>query len=212
METVSVLERRALSEAVFELQLSRPSGFAFTAGQWLRLSYRGTTRSYSMVSGPDEPFLTLCIEHVPGGGLSPALASIDVGTRVGIDGPHGYFTFLESSWRSFFVATGTGIAPFASMARSGVQGFTLLHGSREREQFYYASLFRNHPCTYIPCLSSGEAPEGGFSGRVTHWLEQHLAPGAYAFYLCGHHEMIREATLLVDERFPGSVVRIESYS
>ena len=48
-------------------------------------------------------------------------------------------------------------------------------------------------------------------GRVTEYLDQHLTPGTYDFYLCGRSEMIRDVTLLIDERFPGSLVYTELF-
>jgi NAD(P)H-flavin reductase len=48
-------------------------------------------------------------------------------------------------------------------------------------------------------------------GRVSDYLEAHLPDGAYDFYLCGRQDMIRDVTLLVDEKFPGSLVYAETF-
>lgn len=50
-----------------------------------------------------------------------------------------------------------------------------------------------------------------FSGRVTEAAVHHLAPGPYDFYLCGGRAMIRDFTVLADERFPGSRIFMEVF-
>jgi NAD(P)H-flavin reductase len=110
------------------------------------------------------------------------------------------------------IYTGTGIAPFCSMARSGITGFTLLHGVSLPDDLYYASQFRQSTQKYIPCLTgTNKLPPNTFKGRITEYLDQHLTPGTYDFYLCGRSEMIRDVTLLIDERFPGSLVYTEQF-
>jgi hypothetical protein len=54
-------------------------------------------------------------------------------------------------------------------------------------------------------------PPDAFRGNVTEYLEQHLTPGAYDFYLCGRSEMIRDVTHLIDIRFPESLVFTELF-
>ncbi len=120
------------------------------------------------------------------------------------------------------MATGTGIAPFAAMVRSGVRGFLLLHGVREPEEFYYQDLFRDAAARVVPCLTGRDlgggqgpggppGPEETFAGRVTAYIEEHLPRRPYDFYLCGREEMIRDVTFLVDEAFPGSRVYSEIF-
>jgi len=55
------------------------------------------------------------------------------------------------------------------------------------------------------------SPAGSFAGRVTDYLETELPPLPYDFYLCGRSDMIRDATLLVDERFSDSYVYTEIF-
>jgi benzoate/toluate 1,2-dioxygenase reductase subunit len=252
--TVKLLKRKWLSKKTFEIFLSMSPAFAFKPGQRIRLSLEGQERDYSIVSAPEESELTLCIRMVAGGKLSVLLSVVDTGTSLIVNGPHGYFTYKPSPRPAVFVATGVGIAPFCSMARSGISGFTLLHGVGLPDDLYYASLFRQSARKYIPCLTgptttrtaggldftarggkrqgrevspslrvepdakhpvretqTKKLPANTFRGKVTGYLEQHLTPEAYDFYLCGRSEMIRDVTLLVDERFPGSLVYTESF-
>ena len=114
------------------------------------------------------------------------------------------------------MATGTGIAPFAAMARGGVRDFLLLHGVRESAELYYEDLFSDAAAQVVPCLTGrgtggGSRPQHAFPGRVTVYIEAHLPRKPYDFYLCGREEMIRDVTFLVDEAFPGSRVYSEIF-
>jgi len=212
---VELLQRSWLSEKTFELELSRPSTFQFRPGQKIRFLHKGLERDYSLVCSPDSPRLSLCVRHVPAGLVSSILATAEIGTSFTLTGPHGYFTFQRSPRPPVFVATGTGVAPFLSMTRAGVAGFAMLHGVQTAEELYYRSDFCAAASLYVPCLSHaspGSAlPPGAYRGRVTEYLGEHLPPGAYDFYLCGQREMIRDVTLLVDERFPDSPVYTEIF-
>ncbi len=152
---------------------------------------------------------------MPEGALTPFLASLEPGSELAFSGPRGHFAFRPSERPAVFVATGTGIAPFAAMARSGVRDFLLLHGVRAPEDLCYEDLFRSAAGEVVCCLTgrgSGQSPRpGAFPGRVTAYLEAKLARRVYDFYLCGREEMIRDVTLLVDEAFPGSRVYAEIF-
>ena len=208
---VKLLKRKWLSKNTFEIILSLPPAFTFKPGQRISLSLEDQERDYSIVSAPTESELSLCIRNVTGGKLSPLLSTIDIGTPLLMGGPYGYFTYKASRRPAVFVATGTGIAPFCSMARSGIRGFTILHGVRLPADLYYASQLRQGAQKYVPCLSDAKMTGNAFQGTVTKYLQQHLTPGAYDFYLCGRREMIRDVTLLVDNRFPGSWVYTELF-
>lgn len=48
-------------------------------------------------------------------------------------------------------------------------------------------------------------------GTVTDYLARRLPRDRYDFYLCGRSEMIRDAILVIDDRFPGSLVYTETF-
>lgn len=212
---VELLKRRWLSPRVFEIELTRPPSFDFTPGQRIRFLYDGVEKDYSLISAPDDATLALCIRQVEAGIFSPVLASARIGARFRLTGPYGYFTYRPSGRSSVFVATGTGIAPFVSMGRSGTSGFTLLHGVQGPEDLLYESFFRSVAHCYVPCLSNASAdmpvPPGTFCGRATAYLRTRLPRASHDFYLCGRREMIRDVTHLVDEEFPGSMVYTEIF-
>jgi benzoate/toluate 1,2-dioxygenase reductase subunit len=208
--TTTLRDRSWLSEKAFQITLDRPRGFGFVPGQSITIVSGPVEKDYSLSCAPDSPRLTLCIRHVPQGLLSPFLAAAPLGSSLTWTGPHGYFTFRPSPRPAVFAATGTGVAPFLAMVGGGVSGFILLHGVRTADELYYESFFRAAAARYVACLSGGGAT-GCFSGRVTEWARENLSPAAYDFYLCGNREMIRDMTLLADERFPGSLVSTEVF-
>ena len=210
-----ILGRRWLSDITFEIELTRPPSFNFHPGQRILVIHQQFERDYSIVSGPDGTTLSLCIRHVRAGGLTPLLAAVKIGSRISFTGPHGYFLFRPSQRPPVFIATGTGVAPFVSMARSGIREFTLLHGVTRPSELYYEALLRTAAERYIPCLS-GRPPEpsdhdNAFQGRVTDYLQRNLTPGIYDFYLSGRMEMIRDVTHLVDANFSGSFIYTEIF-
>jgi benzoate/toluate 1,2-dioxygenase reductase subunit len=207
-----LIDRRWLSKKTFEIKLSKPSSYIIKAGQRVRLYYQTMERDYTPVSAPADPDITVCIRKVDTGKFTPALSTADIGTRFDISRPEGYFTFKPSPLPPVFVATGTGIAPFCSMVRSGVTGFTLLHGVDSPQDLYYQSELESAADLYIPCISREcRSSDEYFRGRVTNYLQEHLPAAQYDFYLCGRREMIREVTWLVDERFPGSFIYSEQF-
>jgi len=214
--SIRLLARRRLAGTVFELRLSRPEGFAFRPGQCIRVHAGGRQRDYSLVSAPADPELVLCVAQVPGGPVSTALAGADTGSTVAVEGPFGHFVFRPSPRVPVFVATGTGVAPFVSMARAGIRSFVLLHGVRHPDHLYYRRELAAAACRYVGCLSAdGLPPLGGgqecFSGRVTLFAATQLDAADYDFYVCGRAGMIRDILALIDTRFAGSLVFTETF-
>ena len=212
---LSVKKRRWLSATTFELTFARPTDLDYLPGQRIRLSYRSIERDYSLLSSPADPEITICVQRVTGGGLSPLLADLAPGQTVSARGPFGYFLWHPAARPAVCVATGTGIAPFVAFVRSGARPHLLLHGARSFAELHYRETLATAAGTYMPCLSGPERADDEkteiFKGYVTAYLSRHLPSGSYDFYLCGRGDMIREATLLADRRFPGSHVFTEIF-
>jgi benzoate/toluate 1,2-dioxygenase reductase component len=210
-----LINRKWLSEKAFEIEISKPSDFKFVPGQNIRFVQDDLERYYSIISAPHEPVLGLCIRFIQKGIFSPILATVTSGFDFQFTGPHGYFTFKNSNKPAVFVATGTGIAPFVSIARSGITNFLLLHGVSGEKDLYYEALFRKTASKFIPCFSKPITKKSVipniFYGRVTDFIQNKLPRMEYDFYLCGRREMVRDVTLLADELFPGSFVYNEVF-
>jgi ferredoxin-NADP reductase len=215
IQTVELLQRQWLSENVFTIELTRPASFKYKAGHNIVFLYESIKRYYSLTSAPDDPTLSLCIHYVREGHFSPIIASAEIGSHLDITGPHGYFTFQPSVRQPVFVATGTGIAPFVSMARSGVTNFVLLHEVNSSKELYYHSYFHEITSNYFACLTEVTRSEvslpDAYHGEIAVCLQKKLPPKSYDFYLCGHRKMIRDVTRLVDEVYPESRVYTEVF-
>ena len=186
---------RRLSASAYVLRLERGE-LAFEPGQYVTLGLAGSTarREYSVYSGRGDPFLEVLIKEVEGGSVSRQLARLAPGAVLDCDGPFGYFT-IPAARRGeplLFIASGTGIAPFRSFARSypGLE-YRILHGVRTASERYDST---EYPAErYLSCLSrvpAAAVPRHSYQGRVTDYLREHpVAPGT-ACYLCGNSEMI----------------------
>jgi ferredoxin/flavodoxin---NADP+ reductase len=187
-----VLSNIEIAPSVYILSFTRD--FTFKAGQviGLGLSQHDDPRLYSIASGENEDTISILYNIKPGGQLTPNLAHLTPGDQLWITPPFGnYEGSPEPGW---WIAAGTGIAPFMSMLRSGLSANkTLLHGGRTPESFYFSeelkTILGNR---YIRCCSRHEGPEL-FRGRVTHYLEQQESlPTNQKYYLCGSAEMVVE--------------------
>lgn len=211
--TVTILRHTWLSANAFELVLERPQTFSFHAGQKVLLEASGICREYSLASSPDQKELVICFRFVKDGALSARLAAATTGEYVQISDPYGFFVYRPGN--AVFVATGTGIAPFVAYAKSGITGYAMIHGVRENEDLYYQEILKNSVENYVPCLTGNKSvkkqPPEYFNGRVTEYIEKKLPKGRYDFYLCGNGAMIRDATLLIDQKFPESRLFSETF-
>ena len=209
----TVLANRRLADAAYELRLARPTGFAFAAGQRLRVHRGADRRDYSIASAPGEADLAICVRRFPHGRVSPELTAVKAGASLTISGPFGYFRYQPEKVPAVFVATGTGIAPFRAMAGAGQRPSLVLHGVRSLAETYYREDFERAGIDYRACFSRAPQPPADpfFDGRVTEFLARRLGPGAYDFYLCGRREMVRDATWIIDERFAGARILSEVF-
>ena len=115
---------------------------------------------------------------------------------------------------AFWIATGTGIAPFYSMFRSGQKnGKTLIHGARFLNQFYFEDeLEWALGDRYIRCCSQEQSCDV-FPGRVTEYLKQlENLPPDNQYFLCGKALMVVEVRdLLIEKGVPFHNIIAEIY-
>ena len=209
---VELISRRWLTEQVFELVFTRPEGLDYEPGHHIRFCHGGTDRDYTPVSIATDDTLRICVKKVRHPKFTAHLSQCPEGEAFELTGPHGHFLYHPSEIPAVFVATGTGIAPFAAYARSGVTGYTMLQGATTASELVYRDLLEAGSKTFIPCLSRDENDGQGFNGRVTEYLDTRLPEGKYHFYLCGRREMIGDAMDIIDERFPDSRIFTERFT
>jgi ferredoxin/flavodoxin---NADP+ reductase len=211
-KSVSITSNTEISHNVFLLSFTRD--FTFRAGQVLGLAISPTddARLYSIASGENDETIDILYNIKPGGKLTPNLAILNPGDVLYITVPFG--TYAGSTEPAYWIAAGTGIAPFYSMYRSGMGGNKILvHGSRTLDAFYFSDkLTIDFGSRYIRCCSQQEG-EGVYHGRVTQYLEEiDELPGDQKYYLCGSAEMVVECReILISKGIAFSNIVAEIY-
>lgn len=234
--------RRDLSGDLWVIKVRPEEPVAFRPGQYatvgLHVDGRLVERPYSIVSSPEEPELELFIELVGEGELTPHLHRIGEGDEVVVRRKtKGLFLrgAPVAGEDHLFVATVTGIAPFASLLRTLARRYrsgewttdrrlVLLLGASRSYEFGYLdemlTLAEEMPWfEFVPTVSRPwEDPEWrGETGRVEDvlrkWADHFgIVPGAAGIYLCGHPEMIRNARGIMRRRgFADGAIHEEQY-
>lgn len=189
---VKIIQNQQIAPDTHLLSYTRTHDFE--AGQVVNvsLSQEEVPRMYSICSGNNEAEIKILFNLKPNGYLTPRLARVNPGDTLWVSEPFGNFTMHEKD--VWWIAAGTGIAPFYSMFRSGLgEKVTLIHGSRTREGFFFSNEFEQvYGPHYIRC-SSGDKASGIFTGRLTAYLESlPFLPHDTTYYLCGSAQMVVE--------------------
>lgn len=228
MNTIKLVEKRAVSPQMTELTFTRPQGWTFKAGQFARLGLavgeaEPVFRAYSIAAAPCEDKLRFLITSVAEGALSPKLAALQPGDEVLLDGDaQGNLNpeRIEGGETLWLLATGSGLAPFLSILHDEatwqrwkdvvvVESVrTFEDGARARdladEQF-------PGDITVVIATTREEDPErmGDLSGRLTELidtgdLEAHvgrkLEPEVARVLLCGNPNFIEATRALLKTR------------
>ena len=209
---VTILFSEELSPGIFLIGFKRT--FEFAAGQVIGIAIKenDARRLYSICSGEKEDEIRILYKRVEEGYLTPQLSDLEAGDGIWITAAGGEFTGDRKP--AVWIASGTGIAPFYSMLRSGLgEHKILLHGNRYLEQFhFYDEFLEALGDNYIRCCT-GETGDGVYPGRVTAYLRdrQELDP-ALKYYLCGSAEMVVETRdILISKGVPFGHIISEIY-
>lgn len=190
MNTVQIIENREIAPGAYVLTFRK--FFEFSPGQVVKITTDRTLepRMYSIASGIHDELIQILYDVKPGGELTNKLKSLKSKDALWVSVPSGEFRYAGGN--AWWIASGTGIAPFHSMMRSGESsGIRLIHGVRKSEYLYFREEFLDKfGEDYIPCCTATRE-EGIFYGRVTDYLEQvSRFPVSTRFYLCGSAEMV----------------------
>lgn len=207
-----VIRNEEISPGVFLLSVKRQ--FDFIPGQVVKLAVNRQVppRIYSICSGSMDDELRILFNIREGGYLTPRLAILKAGDRVLVSHPYGGFCGITGP--AWWIAAGTGIAPFYSMFRSGLgKDKVLVHGVSYLEQFYFQEELTHELGTNYRRCCSREVSDDVFSGRVTDYLgsQGHL-PANIPYYLCGKALMVVEVRdLLIDRGITYDKIIAEIY-
>jgi ferredoxin--NADP+ reductase len=194
--------------------LSFERTFDFLPGQviGLSLSEGDQPRLYSIASGNREKLVRILYTVKAFGKLTPDLALLKTGDTILVAPPFGKFVCDEQP--AVWVATGTGIAPFASMFFSGLgENKILIQGNRFAGGLYFMEHFRQSMGTrYFPTCTR-EKTEGIFYGRVLKFIEEWPDFNvSLNYYLCGSAEMVVDVRdLLIEKGVPFEKVIAEIF-
>lgn len=187
--------------------------FDFIPGQVVQLTADDSVapRMYSIASGNTEKLIQILYDVKPEGQLTNLLRNLKTGDIIKVSLPFGNFT--SAVGKGIWIATGTGIAPFYSMFKSGIaQDVTLIHGARKPEGLLFRDEFtRSGTLKYQACVS-GMPTKGAFHGRVTEFLHHHALDLTSKYYLCGSAEMVVDVRdLLIARGVPFGNIFSEIY-
>lgn len=194
--------------------LSFKRDFEFIAGQVVAIDVTDDAqpRLYSIASGEKDELVEILFDEQPKGKLTPKLSKLKKGDTIYVSEPFG--TFNCGDEKAWWIAAGTGIAPFVSMARSGLGVHKMLiHGGRKDENFYFADYLQKElTYSYIRCCSQQQETIN-YKGRLTKWLKnQHELPLDIKYYLCGSADMVVQVRdILISRDVPFHNIISETY-
>ena len=208
----------------FWIQIPALASFDFKPGQFVTLDLpiheklNKRVRSYSIASWPDGTnTIELVIVQLEGGaGTNYLFNEVSVGSELTLRGPQGIFTLPEPIEKDlYFICTGTGIAPFRSMAHHILnyniphQEIYLIFGCRHFGDALYGpelkALAEQIPSFhYIPTYSREVSTNPTIRKGYVHAVYEELCRKnqegsgtnelkAASFFLCGWKNMIDEA-------------------
>ena len=212
LKRVSITGNVEISPNVFVISWKRTN--EFEPGQVIKIAadLHEPPRIYSICSGNKEEEIYVLFNIKPAGNLTPRLAQMKTGDEIFVSDPYGSFACDESP--AHFIATGTGIAPFYSMIRSGrFRNKTLIHGVSYASQFYFEDFLEKElGDRYIRCCSR-ETTGVHFPGRITDYLlGRDELPKGDKYYLCGQALMVVEVRdLLIQKGVPYGQIHAEIF-
>jgi ferredoxin-NADP reductase len=202
-----------LTPETFILRLDR-GNFEFEPGQYviIRIPGENKGREYSIYSGTTDDYLDFLVREIPEGNFSRYLRHLLPGSELDIEGPKGYFILDEQTkqgHKAMFIATGTGISPFHSYARSYPElHLRVLHGVHFEDEAYGRDSFE--PQNHMLCTSRTD--KGDYFGRVTYYLKENELDTETTYYLCGNSSMIDEVTTILENKgIPARHIRTEVF-
>lgn len=187
-----LIEKQEIAPGVFVLRFERSHDFLPGQVVGITTDKAIPARLYSICSGADDKYLEVLFNIKDDGILTPLLAGLNLGDPVSVSKPFG--AFLGDDKPGWWIAAGTGVAPYRAMLRSGLgSNKMLIHGGRTADSFYFSEeLSASLGDKYIRCCSQ-EENEAFYNGRLTNWLrEQNEIPKNQNYYLCGSAEMVVE--------------------
>ena len=226
---------RHWNEHLFSFTITRPASFRFRSGEFVLLGLPGTEagsrpilRAYSIASPSWAEELEFLSIKVPGGPLTSRLQKIEPGAGVFLGRkPTGTLVTdaLLPGRRLFMLATGTGLAPFLSLARDPdvyqmFDQLVIVHSVRRVSDLAHRVMLESHfaddPLVagdallrfhYLPTVTREPFPTGERIGTLIEKGalfdcgidgDRRLDPHHDRVMLCGSLGMIKDLSILLE--------------
>ena len=231
--TETVLWVRHFTDRLFAFAISRPDSFRFRSGEFVMIGLpagegeKPLLRAYSIASPWFAEELEFFSIKVPDGPLTSRLQAIQPGDTVLLGKkPTGTLVLdaLKPGKRLFMISTGTGLAPFLSVARDPdayerFEQVIVTHTVRQPAELAYESLFeheiRDDPligemaAKQLTYYSTVTRSEHARTGRITDkiasgeffrdlGLPEGFDPAVDRIMVCGSMAMIRDLAALLE--------------
>jgi CDP-4-dehydro-6-deoxyglucose reductase/ferredoxin-NAD(P)+ reductase (naphthalene dioxygenase ferredoxin-specific) len=193
---------------IVRLSIRAGGPFDFSAGQYASVRFAGLpARDYSMANRPDEATVEFHIRLIPGGAVTPYVASqLRLGDAVRVEGPLGTSYFRNRHRGPILaLAGGSGLAPIKSIVetallRGTTQPIHLYVGVRGERDLYLESHFRSLAAAhanlkFMPVLSEPNGPTARRTGYLADAVAGDFASvEGFKAYLAGPPIMVETCT------------------
>ncbi len=176
------------SKNTFYLLIKLENEMNFSPGKFINLTYKGTTRSYTVCNHKKSDILELFIKLKEGGEISEKFKTIKVGETTSIKG-----LFDEEKFEGkkiIGIGGGSGMAAFIALARSiesGLDKELIFFGSsRKADEIAFPNeLTKMKKVKVILTLTKEENPLFE-SGRICkEMIQKFVNPSGYEIHICG---------------------------
>jgi ferredoxin--NADP+ reductase len=234
----TVLWVKHWTESLFSFAITRPASFRFRSGEFVMIGLpseveggKPVMRAYSIASPHFADELEFFSIKVADGPLTSRLQKIQAGDQILMaKKPTGTLVLdaLKRGKRLFLIGTGTGLAPWLSVARDPdayerYERVIVVHTVRQVGDLAYRDLFGGDlfedelvgedaraKLTYYPTVTRDTPPEGVKAGRITQRIESgelfrdlglagdKFDPAEDRIMLCGSMAMIKDAAAVLE--------------
>ena len=234
----TVLWVKHWTDQLFSFAITRPASFRFRSGEFVMIGLpseveggKPVLRAYSIASPHFADELEFFSIKVADGPLTSRLQKIEAGDQVLMaKKPTGTLVLdaLKPGRRLFLIGTGTGLAPWLSVARDPdaydrFERVVICHTVRTAADLAYRDLFEGElhadelvgeqaasQFTYYPTVTREAAPEGVHEGRITDLITSgqlfrdlglegtKFDPTEDRIMLCGSMAMIKDTAAILE--------------
>ncbi|MEJ2241000.1 MAG: FAD-dependent oxidoreductase [Candidatus Bathyarchaeota archaeon] len=223
---VNIIER---TSDVKSFQLSCPSSFEYTAGQFMFVTIPRETgelkKHFTISSSPTEKDFIEFTKKLTGSQYSNALCSLKIGDTVTIDAPYGDFTLDKKIEKVGMLSGGIGITPLRSMCKYSTDlklnyDIILLYGNNSLEEIAFKEELdklskENKNLKVVYTLNNFPNDWKGYKGFINSDMIKIEIPDYKnrVFYTCGPPAMVEAMKKLLGElNISKDKIRIENFS